>query len=263
MGLNCATFDVLKRKVILRGYVEVLSSLHIGKGRALAPDTPSDNPVIKDFLGRPFIPGSSLKGSLRSIVESFVRAYPHSSLKACDVLENPCINDREKPSDEQLLKKSCDVCLLFGSPWVASRLSFIDLPIIDETRWHELLLQVRDGVAIDREAGIASPQRKYDYEIVPAGARFKLEILCENVEDYELGLLFTAFELLNKGFAHLGGHSSRGCGRVRVEIESCEDIKGEEIMEVIRGVRKEVKFEDFKKRCIEALEEKLKGGGKG
>jgi len=261
MGLNCATFDVLKRKVILRGELEVLSALHIGKGKALEPDAVSDSPVIKDSLGRPFVPGSSLKGCLRSIVESFLRAFPYSSLRACDILDEPCVKDRDELKNElDLLKASCDVCLLFGSPWVSARLSFTDLPVVEET-WYEMLLQVRDGVAIDREAGVASPQRKYDYEIVPPGTKFKLEVLCDNVEDYELGLLFIAFEFLNKGLAHLGGHSSRGCGKVKIELKSYEDVSRDDIFSLLKGEEKvKENIEDFQKRCIKALEEKLKGG---
>jgi CRISPR-associated RAMP protein (TIGR02581 family) len=262
MALNKTGFDEFKRKVILRGYLEVLSSLHIGKGRALNPDSATDNPVIKDFRGRPFIPGSSLKGSLRSLAEALLRSYPNSPLRSCDVIDEPCVKDRKEMSDEELLEKSCDICLLFGSPWVASRLSFTDLPV-EEERWHDLLLQIRDGVAIDREAGVASPQKKYDYEVVPAGTRFKLEILCDNVEDYELGILFSAIEFLNQGLAHLGGHSTRGCGKVKIEIESYEDVKKGELIDFFSGRKGEKESpQEFKKRCLKALEEKLKGGAK-
>src|SRR5438477_13160132 len=82
-------FETLSRRVVLRGTVELASGLHIGSGRVAAVSE-SDNPVVKDFFGRPYVPGSSLKGTLRAAVEGLLRGLERKDAWACDPLEAPC-----------------------------------------------------------------------------------------------------------------------------------------------------------------------------
>src|SRR5256886_16401651 len=56
-------------KLILEGDLHCETGLHIGAGKGSLEIGSSDNPVIKDAFGRPYIPGSSLRGRLRSLLE--------------------------------------------------------------------------------------------------------------------------------------------------------------------------------------------------
>src|SRR5919112_6477261 len=56
-------------KLILEGDLHCETGLHIGAGKGTLEIGGADNPVVKDAFGRPYIPGSSLRGKLRSLLE--------------------------------------------------------------------------------------------------------------------------------------------------------------------------------------------------
>src|SRR2546430_13267925 len=56
-------------KLLLEGELHCETGLHVGAGKGSLEIGSSDNPVIKDAFGRPYIPGSSLRGRLRSLLE--------------------------------------------------------------------------------------------------------------------------------------------------------------------------------------------------
>jgi CRISPR-associated protein Csm3 len=56
-------------KLILEGDLTCETGLHIGAGKGSLEIGGADNPVVKDAFGRPYIPGSSLRGKLRSLLE--------------------------------------------------------------------------------------------------------------------------------------------------------------------------------------------------
>jgi CRISPR/Cas system CSM-associated protein Csm3 (group 7 of RAMP superfamily) len=100
---------------------------------------------------------------------------------------------------------------VFGSPKLASRVRFTDLPLLTDGAEPEL----RDSVAIDREK--ESVANKYDFEAMPAGVRFGLEIVAENLDDAELGLLLLGVRELERGNIRIGGFKGRGLGVVTLE----------------------------------------------
>jgi len=161
-------FDVLSSRLELTGRLELVTAMRIGAGRSLEPDEP-DLPVIKDALGRPYLPGSSFKGVLRSYAESLLRAATLEPEKARQLACNPlsdahsrypnkqtgkneegpgfrrCLAQDEltelkkeylnrlKPDpagfDRALLEKTCLTCQLFGAQWLASAVQIRDLLI--------------------------------------------------------------------------------------------------------------------------------------
>ena len=56
-------------KVVLEGEIHCDTGLHIGAGKGSLEIGGADNPVVKDAFGRPYIPGSSLRGRMRSLLE--------------------------------------------------------------------------------------------------------------------------------------------------------------------------------------------------
>jgi CRISPR-associated RAMP protein (TIGR02581 family) len=219
--MNAIGLEALTHRVKLHGFVETATPLHIGLGRSQGV-TGSDLPALLDMLGRPVIPGSSFKGALRSQVEALVRGLGDSALlRSCDVIAGRyCVERelwRERNREAEILRRSCHVCLLFGGPHMAGKLSVADLMV--DSGWEPHMIQVRDGVSLNRDTLTAESNRKFDFEIVPPGVRFVLSLGLDNPEDYEIGLLLRTLALFDEGFAFLGGKSSRGMGRVRISVE--------------------------------------------
>ncbi len=218
-------FDVFRSRLTISATLVLLTPLRIGS-RPSANPVESNNPVLKDVLGNPVIPGSSLKGALRSYIEMLLRAAAlqrdtDPQRLACDFLaDKVCLPDSVNPDmlktggdDFQIMEHSCLTCRVFGSPYLAAKLAIQDCAV---TSWNERYV-LRDGVAIDRDTGTAADQRKYDYEAVPAGTRFSFRAQIDNALDEELGLALTAINALQSEQIQIGGARSRGLGWCTLE----------------------------------------------
>lgn len=187
--------------------LETATGVRVGAGRATAAEA-TDAPLLRDPENRPLIPGSSLKGSLRSAAERLLR--PLGSGLACDVVAARClagVRGREPSAEE--LESLCSTCRLFGNPFLAGRLIVGDLVgSVERTI-------VRDGVAIDRRELKQAGSLKYDYEVAAPGSHFGGRIRIDDPEPHEIGLVLTLLDLIDQGLVTLGGGASRGLGRVR------------------------------------------------
>jgi CRISPR-associated protein Csm3 len=217
-------------KLIIEGDLHCETGLHVGAGKGSLEIGGADNPVVKDAYGRPYVPGSTLRGRIRALLEqSTGMAVPSelvfiSKRKGQEVR----IHQSDRPDDE--------VCILFGrspgrmekvgggdidsSHATPARLSVFDAPLVADSITPQMrenlddeLTEVKSENAIDRITSQANPRT---LERVPAGARFQvrmvLDILC--AEDSVLpGLLLQGMRLLEDDT--LGGGGSRGSGRVR------------------------------------------------
>jgi len=220
-------------QIRLRGQLITYTPLRIGAGRSydLVGD---DLPVVKDVLGRPVIPGSSVKGALRAYAESFLRALGEiipaaNSLLACDPLVAPCIpqerisalkdeyREQSELVDALLRQETCWACRVFGAPWQASPVLLKDLPVQD-TAWYEVYEQ-RDGVSINRDKQTAQAKKLYSFEAVPEHTPFDFELVANDLNESGLGLLLLALEGLTTESILLGGARSRGLGGVRLDID--------------------------------------------
>jgi len=225
------TFWQFENRWLIIATLRMKTALSVGSRASLLP-AGSDLPVIKTPEGVPFIPGSSLKGVVRTYVERVLRTldgmntqHPGQRLWACDPLDekNRCVTaDRKKEllaeagEDDArftglIWQHSCTACRLFGSPWLASRVAFQDAMLANRESLLRLT-EVRDGVGIDRDLGSAKTGIKYDFETVPAGAEFGITIVVENAEEWEVGLLLLALEAMKRGELPIGGKTTRGPG---------------------------------------------------
>src|SRR5438067_7977567 len=66
----------LRNRYLFEGRLLMQTAFHIGAGSGKATLSPSDSPVVLTPEGKPFIPGSSFKGALRSTVEKLVPNLP-------------------------------------------------------------------------------------------------------------------------------------------------------------------------------------------
>jgi len=231
----------LRNRYLFKGRLVMQTALHIGTGGKVTL-SPSDSPVVLTPAGVPFIPGSSFKGALRSTVEKLIPMLPeHAGLSTCslinvdeDTLKKmsraekdrlcPTIRQsditqqrREHPErvDKILDEPFCDTCRLFGSPYAASHVNINDLYMPADSMSD--IVQIRDGVAIDRDSERARDRLKYDFEVVPVGAAFDLEITLENATKQDVQLLCVGLSEYVHGFGIVGGKRSRGLGACKIE----------------------------------------------
>jgi len=198
----------------LKGQIELLSGLHIGGGDDTMKIGGIDNGVVKDInTDKPYIPGSSLKGKMRSLLEWYIGVVgigdgkPFSSKS----LKNTIFNDEKKKKDaENLLKLFGDKEGLYG----ITRISFGDCALSKESKEMELSEAKYENV-INRQNGTAEHPRQI--ERVPAGVKFdydiRIKILEEDNKEDFLEMIHKGFELISDDY--LGGSGSRGYGRVR------------------------------------------------
>lgn len=253
--------EALSRVLTLEGTLTAKTALHVGSRRSLG-SMESDNPVIKDHRGRPLIPGSSLKGVLRSAIEAALRGLGVSWV--CSPSDGQyCIDkeqgDKKQWSDTQyVLQCACPVCRLFGAPYLASRIRIEDLEVSDD--WNESLYSLRDGVAIDRDTRTAAHGKKFDFETVPAGTAFSFRIAITNPRDYEIGMLALALDLLNQGFIFIGGNTSRGLGRVSLKISGIRETSATSIQNYFQNggeLYQSKDWNELRTQGLRALKDKI------
>jgi CRISPR-associated protein Csm3 len=227
-------------KIIMMGTIECLTGLHIGASKENMEIGAIDAPVVRDPVTRePYIPGSSLKGKLRALLEKALAKTPNRNIGS-DVKIHVCPNKGNA--------KECEVCRVFGSTGkkegeqegsnfparLIVRDSYLDEDSLKKLSEIDTGLQYTEWKfenAIDRVTSAANPRQ---IERVPKGAEFRFEMVY-NVEDKDqieedLKNLNLAIELLK--LDSLGGHGSRGYGKVDVKFDcikamTVEHIKGD------------------------------------
>ncbi|MDO8940715.1 MAG: type III-A CRISPR-associated RAMP protein Csm3 [Methylicorpusculum sp.] len=205
--------------------IELLSGLHIGSGNTEIHIGGTDNPVIKNpITQQPYIPGSSIKGKMRSLLEWH--------LGVVDITDGNPLNFRhlgELQGNRQA--KAKDLIRLFGGAPDSkndqtivneigpSRLAFWDCSLDPE--W---IAQMKDKYipltetkmenSIDRIAGVALNPR--NTERVPATARFDFNLTIR-VHDHEnlIETVLQGLKLLE--LTGLGGSGSRGYGKIKFQ----------------------------------------------
>ncbi|HHY56376.1 MAG TPA: hypothetical protein GYA08_13190, partial [Chloroflexi bacterium] len=193
------TFRAITAKLTLR------TALHVGTGK----DTETaDDLVRRDARGRLLIPGTAIAGALRSIATRLAPRF--DGAKPCQALIGAQSNDACQ----------CLVCQLFGdvnphedtNVATAARVLVYDA-VLDTSP----AVLIRDGVGIDRVTGAAARREriKFDYEVLPAGATFKLRLEIDSRltnKEKTLPLLAAALAEWEQGRGAVGGRVGRGLG---------------------------------------------------
>lgn len=217
------------------GDLTFLTAHRIGAEQSQAVDAPK-LPILRTMDGLPYIPGSSFKGAWRSYTESILRTLqaqpglvdnlaclPLAEKERCltpDVIRGikngagAGASQEQSIVDARLRDASCWTCRVFGNGQLAAKVLVKDL-YIDPARYFQT--EIRDGVAIDRDSGRAKGGQLYQFETVPAGAAFSLEILVENATPAECGLVMLGLNAFIRGEVLLGGAKSRGLGWCKLE----------------------------------------------
>lgn len=209
-------------KILINGIITCRTGLHIGASQDNLEIGGLDKSVVRDPLSRkPYIPGSSLKGKMRSLLER-----KEGLDFNCQMPIGGHLIRRHECSDSR-----CSVCRLFGSAGgkgqenVTPRIAVRDSLLTDASR--DMLQEIDTALyltewkfenSLDRITSAANPR---NLERVPAGAEFQLSLIytveadLSQVEE-DIRNLFSLLELIEDDC--LGGHGSRGYGRVSFGI---------------------------------------------
>jgi len=207
-------------RVFVQGRVKAVTGLHIGGSPAALAIGSVDNPVIRDALsGRPYIPGSSLRGKMRSLWEKMTGVRPNRSIG-----KGVWIHVCEDKGDYD----KCPVCQIYGvmgqsDASFPTRLVVRDAFLSEESqaeleqaRTDLPYTEVKWEAAIDRITSAATPRQ---VERVPAGVVFdRFELVFSVYDQSDLARFLNvleAMQLLEDDY--LGGLGSRGSGKVQFE----------------------------------------------
>lgn len=206
----------------ITGTLKCETGLHIGGSAEQIEIGGVDLPIIKHPIsGEPFIPGSSLKGKMRSQMEKKLDKFTQDG-KPCGCGQQDCL-----------------VCIVFGphmnpkhnlgSTRILVRDAFFNKKTRDE---YERLTKDKGLSYIEkktenlvlRTTGTAKDPRSQ--ERVPSGAEFDIEIVLQVYDtDNENGLIeFVKEGLRQVQHTYLGGFGSRGSGKVTFHEMKINDV---------------------------------------
>lgn len=207
--------------VEITGVIRLRSGLHIGAGKDSVEIGGLDQPIIKNPVTQePYIPGSSLRGKMRSMLEtSILMDRPETRKHVSD--GSPC----------GCGQKDCPACVVFGAhcndkaETGISRLLVRDAELTEEYRTMfgqgRLRMEIKNENIINRVSGVAEHPRPL--ERVPAGTCFGLGMAIRVYEgdDAILGRL-SPLDYVLRGLKLLtldaiGGGGSRGNGQIAIE----------------------------------------------
>ncbi len=269
-------FLELRNRYLLEGDLKILDSVHIGGGKG-SPQT--NAAFIRDLHGG-FLPGSSLRGVMRTALERILRSlggdrgcvlFEEGSHPTCLTAAPKGVQDAARLLKDADLRKrlwqggeQCDICRLFGSPWSASKLRVDDGRISGDHQY-----EIRDGVGIDRDTESAKEQIKYDFETLESkGAKFTFKIEIENADSTDFALLRILLEELKAGRLTVGGKKSRGLGRVALasgyKVQYFDGARNYALRQFLTsGELKKQNAGDFEREVLKpALDKYLAGGNR-
>jgi CRISPR/Cas system CSM-associated protein Csm3 (group 7 of RAMP superfamily) len=196
-------------------------------------------------LGRStvYLPGSSLKGTVRSYCEKVARTVAKGGQYdppfSCNPLGNgdrkgqpdySCsrwFDHHQNASSDAKYAGSCAICRIFGHTSLAAHARFSDAYPLNPTNPDDLTsfdaanaTEQRDGVAIDRISG-AVAVGPFNLEVVTKGAFFG-DVVIRNFQLWQIGLLAIALRDIARERVPIGFSKSRGLGRVSVRYRELE-----------------------------------------
>jgi CRISPR-associated RAMP protein (TIGR02581 family) len=210
-GKDYRDFSLVRRITKIEGELVNETPIRVGVGREPPIGAIADLAVY-EVNGEPCIPGSSLKGVFRSLVESLAASR---SINVHPPWENKIV---EKEAEEA---KFCPICGIFGSTEIASHVRIYD-SYPKNGKPPKIL---KTGVSIDREFGGARPGALFTEELIPPGNTwtFRIDILNINVfpepdkEDPRALLLKDLIDYVVNIGINVGARKSVGCGLIRVK----------------------------------------------
>lgn len=222
----------LSKKIRISGVIQVKSGLHIGGTNVGLEIGGADSAVVRNSLtNEPYIPGSSLKGKMRSLLEKATGKI--GGFQGGKINYGPYLGLNDTKDDLHFIPK------IFGTtPEQLEKLKIAAQPVtrlivrdspLTRTSAAQLrnlkttdmpFTEVKTEVVIDRITAAAMPRQ---IERVPAGAEFEFTMMLNIYESDradELDFLNRVLEaLVLVQDDYIGGKGTRGSGEVAFRID--------------------------------------------
>ncbi|MDG6027833.1 MAG: type III-A CRISPR-associated RAMP protein Csm3 [Candidatus Brocadia sp.] len=229
----------------IEGIIEIVTGLHIGSNTDTIEIGGKDNPVIKHPVTKePYIPGSSIKGKMRSLLEWKLQLI--DTRKQVGEKKNKDFGEVHKFGGIGCRTKDCPICVVFGTSadnaeLGPTRLVVRDAFLCDKYRqelvkksdWSPFdLTEDKSENSINRITARANPR---NMERVIPGAKFLFKMSYRvferdlsdrkgdngNGDEGLFSHVLDGLRLIEKDT--LGGAGSRGCGQVSFKIKVAEN----------------------------------------
>ena len=213
----------------IQGRLETRSLLHVGSGETVTRDGLMEEKTKKKVLvsavavdaeGRPYLPGSTLKGVLRSW------AARHGE----PALVEKLFGWEATPGDAE--ERGGGGRLIVADAFLAKTTP----PSSPPPFWcAERRTAVVPRVAIDRRLGTASHRRLFHLEVVPEGSAFDVVIEGDGLGEDEIVLILAALQGFKGGEIALGAHTGDGWGRMSWDLDSIRRLDASDVAAWIAG----------------------------
>ena len=214
-------------KIEITGMIEIVTGMHIGGSSEFAAIGAVDSPIVKDSITKlPMIPGSSIKGKLRTLLAK----------KYNEVLASKPDEDNER------------IIRLFGTAKKGnvkkSRVLFSDMIMSNEEELRkkgvQSLTEIKFENSINRLTAEAKPRQ---IERAVRGSLFDFSLIYEIDNEIELDEVFEDFETIADGlillqYDYLGGSGSRGYGKIKFTNLGAEALVGDVSEEIVDNCNK-------------------------
>lgn len=262
-------FERFESRRIIEGTLTAVTAIHIGAAEDVFEPGGCKNPFFRNAAGLPVIPGSSLKGAMRSFLEQIlagesgwkaIQADLHCQKKICNE-EEPCadpekdqklkilLESKKRESSREIAEylfgnpgnpegKLCMACRLFGSPYSAAKLNIRDAGVLEDS--FQKGFEIRSGVAINRNLGTSEDGKKFEEEVVPAGTAFLFRAVLENADDAEWEAVRIILRAMEKEMIPIGGNRSRGLGVMKLEDATYQHIDRNNLADYLTGKEEDV-----------------------
>jgi len=201
----------------LTGLIIVKTGLHIGAGNDKVEIGGMDNPIIRNPMTRePYIPGSSLKGKMRALLEwQFNKVMPNDG-KPCSCGAATCEICRVFGSANS--KKNNDDAKKRGPTRLIVRDAVLHEDDAEKFKNGKPIIEEKSENSLNRITAAANPR---PIERVVPGIRFRFELVYRVIDDGDGGkrdeeyfktVVCKGLQLLENDY--LGGGGSRGNGRI-------------------------------------------------
>lgn len=215
-----------------------ISPMHIGTGQShpdasLSDHDPKDNegPMVSEieraYDDLPYIPGSALKGVIRSYLYQMFSSFSSKLASSPEYDKDERMRSFSQKEQENYMRTEASLLeQLFGTPFSESKIEFWDAHLLNRCETDKFQNKgwfpqkqsfVLRSVAIDPLTGAAAPNKLYSFEVTPPGLSYQMTIVGRNLSEQELGFLLLGIEGFNSCIApiHVGAMSGRGFGKMQ------------------------------------------------
>lgn len=255
----------------ISGTLKCKTGLHIGGGNDELKIGGIDKFVIKTPDNKPYIPGSSIKGKMRSLLEK--QLGKPSNRKGADKIYR-----YEAENIDKAL--ACELSRIFGATSQGGdALNFPSRLIVRDFSPKKFTLEKKSENTLDRLSAHANPrtnervasgsefnmQMEYNFEVITDGKNFYLgDDTKKTIDDYlkdtiqDLKNILACLTLLE--YSYLGGNGSRGYGQVefhelKLEVKTAKEILGLTSSSQIKKDFQEIKKDEYVKEISEKIKE--------